>query len=593
MKSAARRHKSQRRRIEEHEPVATARDELFDLPIRDVMNRDLACVFEDLSVETLEEVLLERELSGMPVVDCDYRLVGFVAMTDIVRYVHEHRGWDEEPAARELAWGFHEEPRPPTIADVMVPVAVELQESCPLAKAIEVMASQRLHRVPVVSADGQLVGVVTAEDVLRRLALARRPASGPAETADAGPEARDRERAAEAERLVSLGFLASSLAHEVSNALTPIRLSLGRLTSFELSRRPISAQRLHRIELLQDVREGVDRIERIIRELRRFSHTDDTTRRPVEISEVLEMAIRLAAHDLKHRARLVRDYGTVPVVTARPADLCHAILNVLLNAAHAIPEGEAHLNEIRVTTRTDERGFAVIEIADTGKGIASDALPRIFEPFFTTEPAGRALGLGLAITRDIVTAEDGTIAVDTVLGRGTTIRIALPGSDGASVTKAADVPTGAPTDTRLRILIVDDDRPVAAAIAIELGDHDVIVAESGREALEILRNDKDFDVILCDLMMPEVSGVDVYEALRLIDPRLLDRVVLMTGGAFTTRAGEFLATVDTPMLEKPFEPARLHQIVQAVDRRRELTPTTFHDRPELDVSTPHEARGKS
>src|SRR5262249_5457794 len=124
---------------------------------------------------------------------------------------------------------------------------------------------------------------------------------------------------------------------------------------------------------------------------------------------------------------------------------------------------------------------------------------------------------------------------------------------------------------RMRILIVDDDRPVAAAIALELDEHDVVVAESGREALEILRHDKGFDVILCDLMMPEVSGMDVYESVRLIDPALLGRVVLMTGGASTHRAGEFLSSVDAPVLEKPFESSELHAIVRSIEERRQQT----------------------
>ncbi len=329
----------------------------------------------------------------------------------------------------------------------------------------------------------------------------RRPSLDDAETANAPPETAAHEHATEADRLVSLGFLASSLAHEVNNALTPMRLSLGRLTSFELSRRPMSAQRMHRIELLQDVREGVARIERIVRELCVFSHTDDATRRTVAVSEVLEMAIGLADHEIKHRARLLRDDGDVPAVAARPADLCQAILNVLINAARSIPEGEAHLNEIRVTTRADERGFAAIEISDTGKGIRPDDLPRIFDPFFTTEPAGRALGLGLALTRDVIMASGGDIDVDSVLGKGTTIRIALPPSDMEEpvMTSKPDSPPRQQSSVRQRVLIVDDDRPVAAAIALELRDHDVVVAESGREALKILRCDKDFDVILCDL----------------------------------------------------------------------------------------------
>ncbi len=117
-------------------------------------------------------------------------------------------------------------------------------------------------------------------------------------------------------------------------------------------------------------------------------------------------------------------------------------------------------------------------------------------------------------------------------------------------------------------MIVDDDRPVAAAIALEFEDHDVVVAESGREALEILRRDQEFDVILCDVMMPEVSGVDVYETLGLIAPSLVGRVVLMTGGAFTSRAGEFLSRVDAPVLEKPFEPGQLQAIVSTIEHRR-------------------------
>jgi DNA-binding NtrC family response regulator len=146
---------------------------------------------------------------------------------------------------------------------------------------------------------------------------------------------------------------------------------------------------------------------------------------------------------------------------------------------------------------------------------------------------------------------------------------------------------------RKRILIIDDDRPVAAAIALELGAHDVVVAESGREALEILRHDKSFDVILCDLMMPEVSGMDVYESLRLVDPALLGRVVLMTGGAFTKRAGQFLAEVDAPMIEKPFHPGQLHAVVNALDQRREqIAEAPEPDEPPWRPYEPNLGKGK-
>lgn len=372
----------------------------------------------------------------------------------------------------------------------------------------------------------------------------------------------------ESDHLVSVGILAGGIAHQVNNALTSMRLSLGRLVSFELSRRPMSAERLHRVELLQDVREGVSRIERIIRELKAFSHVEDEPAGMVSVTAQLELALELVAHEIKHRARLIRGYADVPSVFARPDELRRVFVHLLLNAAHAMSEGEAHINELRVTTRTDEHGRAIVELADTGSGIAPEVAGRVFEPFFTTSP-DEGLGLGLAISRDVIASLDGEITIDSVAGKGTTVRVALPPSNVFQRAGASE-PAGVSKATMpRRILIIDDDRPVAAAIAFELEAHDVVVAESGREALEILRREKDFDLILCDLMMPEVTGMDVYESIRLLDPALLQRVVLMTGGAFTSRAREFLSKVSASVIEKPFQTGELLAIVDATTARRE------------------------
>lgn len=370
--------------------------------------------------------------------------------------------------------------------------------------------------------------------------------------------------------MVSLGFLAGGVAHQINNALTPMRLSLGRLTSFELSRRPLTVEGLHRIELLQDAREGVARIERVLRELKAFSHMDDRPSFPLDVSALLQAAVGLAAHEIGHRARLICDFAPTPPVQAKPVELRQVFLNLLINAAHAIPEGEAHLNEIRVMTHTDNQGRAVIEVADTGSGMSADVIVQIFEPFFTTRVDGTGLGLGLAVSRDVIAALDGEITIDSVVGKGTTVRIALPPSAESVVHVVAGNVSAldlVERSERRRILIVDDDRPVAAAIALELEAHDVVVASSGREALGILRRDKKFDMILCDLMMPEVSGIDVYESLRLVDSTLLGRVVLMTGGAFTVRACQFLSRVDVPVVEKPFDAEQLHALVQTFEHR--------------------------
>lgn len=548
-----RRHASHPMRTESSDAPSVAKNRL-EVPIHNVMSRDVAYVFGDVGIDTLEELLLEQDLSGVPVVDREQRLIGYAAMTDILREHHD-RG-DAAPLAEPVHWGFHTEPAPKTVAEVMTPVAFELQEHCPVSVAVELMTSREVHRVPVVSGDGVLVGIISADDILRLVAHGQ------------ATDTRDGD-ATEADRMTSLGFLTSGLGHQINNALTPMRLSLGRLTSFELSRRPLSPERMHRIELLQDVREGLERVERIVSALRVFSRVDEAPRGSIEISEALEAAIGVASHQIRHRAELLRDFRVVPRVSARLEDLRQVFLNLLINAVHAIPEGEAHVHEIHVRTWTNDVGRAAIEIRDSGVGIPMEALPRIFEPFFTTHP-GRALGLGLAVTRDIVHALGGDISVESTLGKGTAIRITLPPceEDKRTVPMPAQLPALCATDTRKRILIVDDDRPVAAAIALELAEHDVVVAESGREALEILRRDKGFDVILCDVMMPEVSGMDVYESVRLIDSMLLGRIVLMTGGAFTHRAGEFLASVDAPVLQKPFESGELHAIVSTVEQRQ-------------------------
>jgi two-component system, cell cycle sensor histidine kinase and response regulator CckA len=372
----------------------------------------------------------------------------------------------------------------------------------------------------------------------------------------------------EVDRLVALGFLAGGIAHEINNALTSMRLSLGRLVSFELSRRPMSEDGMHRVELLQDVREGVSRIERIVRELKAFSHVESGPVQAIDVEAELDNAIDLVAHEIRHRARLVREHTDVPAVRARAASLRQVFVNILLNAIHAIAEGDAHAHEIRITTRTDNQGRVVVEIVDTGSGIPTDVARRVFEPFFTTSPS-HALGLGLAISRDVVTALGGEITIESAEGKGTTVRVALPASkETVEPPSRADLePPASVAVVRRRILIVDDDRPVAAAIAFELDVHDVVVAESGREALELLRREKNYDLILCDLMMPEVTGMDVYEAIRTSDPVMLERLVLMTGGAFTAQARRFVAEVDAPMIEKPFETGQLRELVETMMRK--------------------------
>ncbi len=237
-------------------------------------------------------------------------------------------------------------------------------------------------------------------------------------------------------------------------------------------------------------------------------------------------------------------------------------MNLLVNAAHAIPEGDAERNEIRVVTRTDEAGHAVVEIRDTGAGMEPEVVSCIFDPFFTTKPVGAGKGLGLSITHEIVTSLGGTIQAESELGRGSVFRIRLPSSQ--VVTEAAPEQPVLPAQPprKPRVLVVDDEVPMLDMCERILAPGYVVrTARSGRAALERLEAGERFDVIVCDLLMPDVTGMDLYATLRRTLPEVADRMIFVTGGAFTKRAQDFMDSVSNPRLPKPFDRETLLQVI--------------------------------
>jgi CheY-like chemotaxis protein/two-component sensor histidine kinase len=323
----------------------------------------------------------------------------------------------------------------------------------------------------------------------------------------------------------------------------------------------------------------------IAQDLKAFSRVDSERRTPVDVRRVLDSSIDIAANEIRHRARLVRDYRDVPAVEADPSRLGQVFLNLLVNAVQAMDEGDAARNEIRVTTRTNIAGSVVVTISDTGAGIPPAIQARIFEPFFTTKPAGVGTGLGLAICKSIVGALGGEIAVESEVGKGTTFRVVLPATSASPATPALGIPAlratrpssdhpasrphSAPTPKRGRVLIVDDEPVLASALGRSLeADYEVVVAGSGREGLDVIRRDDRFDFILCDLIMPAVTGMDLYEEVRRTKPALAERIIFMSGGTFTPRTREFLATVKNPALDKPFDLSALNALLRARARAR-------------------------
>ena len=280
---------------------------------------------------------------------------------------------------------------------------------------------------------------------------------------------------------------------------------------------------------------------------------------------MLESSINVAMSHIRLRARLVRDYQPLVPVLADESRVGQVFLNLLVNAAQAIPEGSPSDNQIVVRTRQGTSREAVVEVQDTGVGIPPWKLERIFEPFWTDKPVGVGTGLGLSIVHEIVSALGGTIEVKSAPGTGTTFRVTLPVRT-LPPPAAPHEPPAKPVEPGL---LIDDEAHLGVTLSVGLRDQaDVESVQSGREAVQTLLADDGFDLILCDLMMPDLTGMDVFEQVSRERPALRGRFVFMSGGAVTERARKFLEGVPGQRLDKPF---RLEQVEALL--RRGLSPS--------------------
>jgi PAS domain S-box-containing protein len=377
------------------------------------------------------------------------------------------------------------------------------------------------------------------------------------------------EKLVQADRLAAVGTLAAGIAHEINNPLAYVQLGLQYLER-ELPKLAQDPTRLDDVVArLREVRSGAERVGTIVRDLKTFARADEVARGPVDLRSAIEAALKIADNEIRHRARLVRDYDDVPPVDGNAARIEQVFLNLLVNATHALSDGLSETSEIRVSLRTDSKGFVVAEVTDNGTGISPDVISRVFDPFFTTKPLGVGTGLGLPICRSIVQSFGGQIDLASEIGSGTTARVLLPVYSRVKERAQEERPrplSSRPPDNRRRVLVVDDEPLVASLLRRMLApQHDVLVATSGQEALRAL-DEGNFDAIVCDVMMPGMTGMDLYSTLRNRDRALSERMVFMTGGAFMPRVAEFLSQVDNPKLEKPFDLDTLRLALRQVTR---------------------------
>ncbi len=399
---------------------------------------------------------------------------------------------------------------------------------------------------------------------------------------------------AQAERLASVGTLAAGMAHEINNPLAYVLLNLQAFTrqTEHLStaharlRTHLAARlgpeearalltevglgdvdtRLSRVSLHgKDATEGAERVQRIVRDLMTFSRVTEEQQTLVDVNAALEVALKMAHHEIKYRARLTRELGQLAPVLGNDGRLSQVFLNLLINAARAIEEGHPDDNEIRVRTWLAD-GEVHVAVEDSGQGVAPEHLDRLFEPFFSTRAPGAGAGLGLSICHNVVRAHGGRIEVESEIGKGTRFVVHLPASDSHRTTEHTTPRASATPETRRwRLLLVDDEPMVLRVLAQLLGrTYDVVTADGYASATGTLREDGAFDAVLCDMMMLDGTGVDVHAWVSQHRPELAPRMIFITGGTFTPKARAFLSDVAAHHLVKPFSLRELDQVLVGI-----------------------------
>lgn len=375
-------------------------------------------------------------------------------------------------------------------------------------------------------------------------------------------------RLAQTDRMASVGLLAAGVAHEINNPMSFVLANLEYVVAELPAVLEASQDRTPLAEINQaasEALEGAARVREILKSLRTFSRVEDERLTPVSLDEAIAVALTMTHNQLKYRTRVERQLGAPPPVLASEGRIAQVFINLLINAAQAIEEGKVEDNCITLRS-WHEHGWACAEVSDTGSGIDAVHQERLFEPFFTTKPVGENSGLGLAICQQIVSDFGGDISVKSQPGVGSTFALRLPvcGSGELRAVSTKERVSHRRTGRRARLLVIDDEDALRASIRRTANPfHEVVDVDGGAAAQALLAHDRAFDLLLCDLMMPEVSGMELYGWLRERHPELAERVVFMTGGVFTPAARELFARVDNARLDKPFSRDQLLDLLDA------------------------------
>lgn len=387
---------------------------------------------------------------------------------------------------------------------------------------------------------------------------------------DVTDELETRKQLVHTDRLASLGALAAGVAHEINNPAAFILLGtqqLGRMVQQLPTDERTSTTRARMAEIVSDLNDGVQRIAQIVGELRLFARIPESAvSTPVDVNRLITSAVTLTQAVVKSRARVELDLGELPALPGDHARLGQVFVNLLVNAAQAIPSGRPDDHFVRVETR-DSHGSIVVRVSDSGIGISDQDLPRVFDPFFTTKGPGDGTGLGLTISMDLVRRAGGTIDVSSRVGSGTTFTITLPvQTTPVTISSTPPAPIAVEPPVGARVLVVEDEQALAVALSRGLSPrfHVEHAADGVRAFERLTRGDAPFyDVVLCDLRIPGLDGRALFDAMRASRPAQANRFVFLTGGAVDEEHVQFLRVCGRPVLEKPFRMEELDAVLAA------------------------------
>jgi PAS domain S-box-containing protein len=376
----------------------------------------------------------------------------------------------------------------------------------------------------------------------------------------------------QADRLSALGLLTGGMAHALNNPLTYVVLNLdhvlGRfedLTNDAKGLEDILAR-------LEEAKEGAERMATIVKRMRSFARTDESTTKRLDLRSVLESVVELIGHEVRHRGKLTTHFEDVPQVVANESKLEQVFLGLLLFAAQVLPDDLPSRPSVRINLAADERRFAVLEIVCEGCLLDTNTVEKLFDPFAHYENNPNE-GFGLSVCKSLVEQLGGRLTAEPLIGTGLLLRTTIPcvslfrpKDAQVNSTRASSVPRL--RCGRTKILLIDDDPNVGKALNRLLeGEHDVRCLESPQAALQELLADANYDLIFCDLMMPILNGMDLFEVLRYNRPGYERKIVFMTGDAYSPTVAQFLSQVPNQRIEKPFNLSVILRLIHRAVRK--------------------------